>query len=127
MITAADLADLRLVQREFMDKFCTIWPGSSAQNEYGNTVITYTDPETPYDADNRLPCRVEPGVTPENQSMASRLGVNELWTVTLPALTAVTINDRIAIEGFEWSIAVESVSDGGSFETARVCICSKVQ
>ncbi len=122
---AADINEGKALQRELMDLRCTIHSGTAGADRFGNDTVAYTGPLS-FDSGDYVPCRSEPGVTPENQALANRIGKSELWTVTLPAYTPVSLGDAIAIETFSKALRVESVSDGGSFETARVCICSAV-
>lgn len=124
MVLPSDIADLRDVQEMLMPNRCTVLTATTTQDRFANDVTTYSG--SAYDADDSIACRIEAGVTLENQTIAERLGTAELWTVTVPALTAIALGDRLAVLGFAKLITVQSVSDGGSYETGLVCICSAV-
>lgn len=70
-------------------------------------------------------CRVSPLAASANESLGAAGGLQAVaqWTVWLPALTDVTVRDRIVYGSRTFEVA--RVGER-SFETVRECICREV-
>ena len=76
----ASLPDTAQVQRKTL-----VSDGAGGYTESWSTVAT-------------VACRVSPsGRSPEERVIAERLAATSVWTITLPALTDVTVADRIVV------------------------------
>lgn len=125
MVSEAMLATARRVQESMMPQRCSVLvAGSETISHSGNKTTPYTPDE--FTEGSAIACRVQAGVGREWAAIGNAIADLQKWTVTLPASTSVKLRDRIAIEDFDPEILdVEYVSNGGSFETAVVVICTK--
>jgi hypothetical protein len=125
MVSEAMLDHARQLQESLMPNRCTILVAAPTEDSptgtarKGYTPASYSEPAS-------TPCRVQPGTGREYTRLDVVIADMETWTVTVPAGIEVKQADRIAIKDHTPAILdVEYISNGGSFETAIVLICTK--
>jgi head-tail adaptor len=70
-------------------------------------------------------CRVSPLASGANEALAGGASIAAInqWTIWLPALTDVTVKDRIVVGARTFEL---SRVGARSYETARECICREI-
>jgi len=58
------------------------------------------------------------------QVLAERLGVLQLWRITLPAATVIAHANRIVVAGVTYQVVEDPLR--GSYETATRVLCQRV-
>lgn len=118
MFTAEELAGMRDTQEDALPETASIYSvplSSDGQGGYTEDALSLL---------STAACRVAPAEGMYAQMLAERLGVLQLWRITLPAGTIVAHANRIVVSGVTYQV-IEDPSRG-SWETATRVLCQMV-
>jgi hypothetical protein len=112
------LAYLRSVQNTFLPDTCSIQRVTETSTGDGVSSSWAT-------LASGVACRVSPLATSASEALGGDASLQAVaqWTVWLPALTDVTVKDRIVYGSRTFEIARVGAR---SYETVRECICREV-
>ena len=113
MITSAELASMQTTQALTLTETATVSRKSSTSDGMGGYADTWATAIT-------TTCRISPAGNKDIAILGGHLMEGAVFKVTLPALTAVTVADRIVVGGRSFEVLAISAH---TVETARVCIC----
>ena len=90
-LSAADLAAARATLVESLPEIAQVQQATRVPDGAGGFTETWTTVAT-------VPCRLAPsGNEPTERVVAERVTDRKLWTLTLPAQTALTAKDRVVV------------------------------
>jgi head-tail adaptor len=118
VLTAAELAAMRAVQKAALPETATIRRATASRTTTGGTSLEWSDAGT---AACRLSSR---GVPQEYLEAGAARGV-QYWMVTLPYGTDVRREDRLVIAAR--MLEVVGLASGGEWETAMRVVCAEVR
>lgn len=119
MISAEDLAYMRGVQALAMTDTCTRLQRVTSPDGMGGQGEAWPPQGAPF------PCRLTDAGTDVPNDLLQRLKGNDGYTVTFATEQAVAFRDRLNVTG-RGVYEVVAVDAGGTWETARRCLCVKV-
>lgn len=109
---------LRAVSNAFLPDLCSI-------QRYTETVTGDGTTQTWADAATGVVCRVSPLASGAGEALGADASLQAVaqWTVWLPALTDVSVRDRVVFQGRTFEVARVGAR---SFEVVRELICREI-